>query len=298
MHRSAAIEIIDPSGDAQEPRPRRRWARWLRLVLVLLALGGFGTLVAYVYYGMIRDSTTPDGQIPLVRADPAPFRARPDNPGGAEVPHQNLEVYDRLGQPTQSATPGGRQVERLLPPPEAPMPRPAAAPPSAPPATPTASAPPAPAAPAGPPAGQTPPVATQPATPAASQPATAAGAARDRMPAPGAPSQPQAATQQPAQASAPAIPAPPVASAPAAGGSVRVQVGALGTQEAAAREAERLRRSYGNVFGRVGITVVRGESGGSPIYRIQAGPVRDRAAADELCNALHQHHVGCIIVSR
>jgi cell division septation protein DedD len=79
---------------------------------------------------------------------------------------------------------------------------------------------------------------------------------------------------------------------------VRVQVGALPTQDAAAREAERLRRSYGNVFGRVGITVVRGESGGSPIYRIQAGPVRDRAAADELCSQLRQHHVGCIIVAR
>jgi cell division septation protein DedD len=79
---------------------------------------------------------------------------------------------------------------------------------------------------------------------------------------------------------------------------VRVQVGALPSQEAAAREVERLRRSYGNVFGRVGITVVRGESGGTPIYRIQAGPVRDRAAADELCNALRQHRVGCIIVAR
>jgi hypothetical protein len=294
MHRSAAIEIIDPSGDAREPQPRNRWARWLRLAFVLLALGGFGGLVAYVYYGMIRDTATPDGQIPLVRADPAPFRARPENPGGTEIPNQNFEVYDRLGQPTQTpATPGGRQVERLLPPPEAPMPRPAAAPAAlapAPPQAPSVGAPPSSAAPAGPQPGAGAPSPANPAPPAA-------GAARDRMPGPAAPPQPPTPAQAPAQAPG-SVATAPVAAAPGAGGSVRVQVGALATQDAAAREAERLRRSYGSVFGRVGITVVRGESGGSPIYRIQAGPVRDRAAADELCSQLRQHHVGCIIVAR
>jgi hypothetical protein len=295
MHGGATIEIVDPSGDAQEPQPRRGWTRWLRLVLVLVALGGFGAFVAYVYYGMIRDAATPDGQIPLVRADATPFRSRPENPGGVEVPHQNFEVYDRLGQPTappQAGQGGRRQVERLLPPPEAPMPRPPAAPPAPPPA-PVVGAPPAPApAPASP-----------PAVPSAPQPGAGARVGAPpaaQMPAPGAPAQPPAAPPAPAQA--PAVTAPPaqVASAPpaAAGGAVRIQVGALPSQEAAAREAERLRRSYGSVFGRVGITVVPGESAGNPIYRIQAGPLRDRAAADELCSALRQHRVGCIIVGR
>lgn len=272
MHRSATIDIIDPSGDAQDPQPRRGWTRWLRFLLVVLVLGGFGALVAYVYYGMIRDALPPDGQIPLVRADPTPFRSRPENPGGVEIPHQNFEVYDRLGQPVpQPQTgPGGRPVERLLPPPETPMPRPAAAPPPPPPA-PVASAPPAPAPPA--PASAMPPPAA-PAVPAAAPPAAVAQG-------PAAPSQVASAPPQ-----------------PVAGGTVRIQIGALPTQEAAAREAERLRRSYGNIFGRVGITVVRGESAGNPIYRVQAGPVRDRAAADELCNALRQHRVGCIIVAR
>jgi hypothetical protein len=228
---------------------------------------------------MIRDAAIPDGQIPLVRADPAPFRSRPENPGGVAIPHQNFEVYDRLGQPSApQAGPGGRQVERLLPPPEAPLPRPPAAPPA-----PAASAPPAPpAVPAAPPA---------PSPSPAAPPAAEAGSP--------APSSPPAAAQPAVPAPARAAPAQATTTPLQAGGApVRIQVGALPTQELAAREAERLRRRYGEIFGRIGITVVRGESGGNAIYRVQAGPVRDRAAADELCSALRQHRVGCIIVAR
>ena len=141
MQTSATIEIVDPSGDAEDPKPRRNWLRWLRIVVVVTVLGGFGALVAWVYYTTTRDAVLPEGQSPLVRADPAPYRTRPENPGGAEVPHQNFEVYNRLGQPVTPAPPG-RQVERLLPPPEAPMPRPQLQP-----APPLAATPPATTAP-------------------------------------------------------------------------------------------------------------------------------------------------------
>lgn len=268
MHPSATIEIVDPSGDAENPKPPRRWLRWLRIVLVLSVLGGFGVLVAWVYYTTTREGPLPDGQIPLVRADPTPWRSRPDNPGGAEVPHQNFEVYDRLGQP-QTPPQQGRQVERLLPPPEVPMPRPLPAPPPQSPAPPQAAANPQQPAPAPPPAatpGQT--AGQRQATP----PLT-----RDQVPTPGRPD-------------------PAARAAPATGRGPRVQLGALPNQEAAAREAERLRRSYGEVLGRIGISVVPGEARGSPIYRIQSSPLRDQAAADELCGVLRQRRVECIIV--
>lgn len=271
MQPSATIEIVDPSGDAEDPKPRRNWLRWLRIVVVVTVLGGFGALVAWVYYTTTRDAQLPEGQIPLVRADPTPYRTRPDNPGGTEVPHQNFEVYNRLGQPV-AAPPPGRQVERLLPPPEVPMPRPQPAPPQA------AAAPP-------------------PAAPAPPQPAPAAGPrpplTRDQVPPPAA----QPTPRPDARAAAPSGDATPRAPATSpTGRGPRLQLGALPSQEAAAREVERLRRTYGDIIGRVGISVVAGEARGNPIYRIQSAPLRDQGAADELCGALRQRRVECIIV--
>ena len=67
---------------------------------------------------------------PLIKADPRPMKTAPDKPGGMEVPHQDKEIYGKLGReaapPQQTA-----RIERLLPPPEAPMARPR--PPEAPP---------------------------------------------------------------------------------------------------------------------------------------------------------------------
>ncbi|MEK7245999.1 MAG: hypothetical protein AAB223_08265, partial [Pseudomonadota bacterium] len=57
--------------------------------------------------------------VPVVRADPTPFKARPRDPGGMEIPDRDKLVYERL--------PGGgaeERVERLLPPAEAPVLRP------------------------------------------------------------------------------------------------------------------------------------------------------------------------------
>jgi hypothetical protein len=53
---------------------------------------------------------------PAITADPAPFKVRPENPGGMMIPHQDKLVYGRLS-PDAS-----QPVERLLPPPEQPMP--------------------------------------------------------------------------------------------------------------------------------------------------------------------------------
>ncbi|AWU95295.1 SPOR domain-containing protein [Azospirillum ramasamyi] len=62
---------------------------------------------------------------PLLTADPEPAKARPDQPGGLEVPHQDILAYERLRDHD-----GGRSqtVERLLPPPEVPLPRPVVTP--------------------------------------------------------------------------------------------------------------------------------------------------------------------------
>jgi cell division septation protein DedD len=235
---------------------QRRWLGWIKAGLVLLLIGGFGAAVAHVYYQMTRDGGLIEGTIPVVRADPQPFRVRPANPGGLDVPHQNLEVFNRLTQ-TQAPAPtqgrGAAATERLVPPPEAPVQRPVA--------------PPRPNPAAQPPAGQRPPAqhAQQPPQPPAAQQA-----------------------QRPGQqvAAAPAAPA----------GAVSIQLAALPTEERANQELERIRRSGREVLGGTSLRVVRAQSAaGAAVFRVVGGPVRDRAAAVSLCERLRERRVNCVI---
>ena len=62
---------------------------------------------------------------PLLTADATPAKSRPDQPGGMEVPHQDILAYERLRDHDGGR---GNQVERLLPPPEVPLPRPVVTP--------------------------------------------------------------------------------------------------------------------------------------------------------------------------
>ncbi|RTR23790.1 SPOR domain-containing protein [Azospirillum griseum] len=69
------------------------------------------------------DRLSGDGP-PLITADKTATKSRPEQPGGMDVPHQDKLVYDRLHDR------GGKpNVERLLPPPEAALPRPVVTPP-------------------------------------------------------------------------------------------------------------------------------------------------------------------------
>ena len=62
---------------------------------------------------------------PLLTADPGQVKSRPDQPGGLEVPHQDILAYERLRDHDGGR---GQTVERLLPPPEVPLPRPVVTP--------------------------------------------------------------------------------------------------------------------------------------------------------------------------
>lgn len=58
------------------------------------------------------------GGVPLVEADPRPFKVRPDDPGGLRVPNQNALVLERPGNRPSTAQAG--QGGRLVPETEAP----------------------------------------------------------------------------------------------------------------------------------------------------------------------------------
>jgi hypothetical protein len=98
-------------------QPRRRTGLWLAL-FGLVALGGAAGGGWYFLDDFLGESV--DTSVPMIRADIAPIKVRPESPGGMQVPDQDKLVYDRMQGEGE-----GSQVEQLLPPPEAPLPLPA-----------------------------------------------------------------------------------------------------------------------------------------------------------------------------
>lgn len=197
--------------------------------------------------------------VPVVEADPRPFKIRPDDPGGLRVPNQDELIFER-GRGSTAQPPGAR----LAPEPETPrldalraqvaQPPPVAGP--APLATPTPQgAPPAPGAAAPAPEAAPPAPAPAPAEPAAARPA------------------------------------------PAPNGRVRVQLGALTSEEAARGEWDRLARRHPDLLGAFRPQVVRFErEGQATLYRLRTGGFADVAAAREFCEQVRARDVPCIVV--
>lgn len=164
----------------------------------MLALGGavvgvaaFAGVIVFAYSR--GQHAAHNGAPPLLEADAAPTKTRPQDPGGYEVPHQDKLVYERLNA-AASAKPG---IERLLPPPEQPLPRPVVSP-QVPPLQPAPVV-----AVADVPAPQPPAPAPTPAADATSRPSAAPGQGTAATSAP----PPVVASAPPASALAPAPPA-------------------------------------------------------------------------------------------
>ena len=92
------------------PEPRRFLPPGVLTIIALAALGG---IVWYAYPRGAEKYTKVD--VPLVKADTAPIKAAPANPGGMEVRHQDSTVFDPLQKN------GGAEVEKIMPTPEQPM---------------------------------------------------------------------------------------------------------------------------------------------------------------------------------
>ncbi|HZH27101.1 MAG TPA: SPOR domain-containing protein [Azospirillaceae bacterium] len=306
------IDFESPDDDplAPAPAPRRKPLR--RILLALAALGVVGGVGAWLSGG----SGVSDDSVLLLQADTTPYKMKPEDPGGYEMPHQDRLVFGRL-HPDRQAKP---EIERLLPPPEDPLPRPVPPPPPQ-----AAVQPPAPAAAPQPeaPAPETTAPATTPAPavvvqmPLQSPPPPSPQPSAQRPPPPPLPEgspQPAAsplpqvtavpgtATPNPAPATENPVPAPVQAAAiapppppPPPAGGTRLQLGSVSSEEAAKSEWARLTRRFPGALGDLRLSVSRAQVGERTVYRLVAGPVGEiRALA--ICDELKAANAPCIIV--
>jgi cell division septation protein DedD len=239
---------MQAGGPGEAARPRGRGVLISALALGVMVVFAAGLWAAYVQG--TRQAPGGEGDVPLIRADEHPTKMKPEQAGGMDIPDRDMLIY-------QQAHPA---VERLLPPPETPLPRPTPPPIAAvTPAEPTAPSPPA-AVPA-------------PELPAPQQVATAA-------------------LQLPAPAANPAAAKP----APVAAGGLRLQLGALRSEDVAQREWQKIKHANADLVGQLSATVVRADLPDKGVlYRIQTTPIADPISGALLCDELNRRNVGCVI---
>ncbi|WP_230164790.1 SPOR domain-containing protein, partial [Roseomonas sp. CECT 9278] len=116
---------------------------------------------------------------------------------------------------------------------------------------------------------------------------------------------PAARSGAPATTPAPAAPAAPAATtaapaarpAPAPGGAVRVQLGALTSEEAARAEWDRLARRHADLLGAFRPQVVRFErEGQATLFRLRTGGFADAAAAGSFCEQARARSLPCTVI--
>lgn len=282
-----------PDADEEARRRRRRRNRLMLGVAALALLAGFWFLTG---------SGDSPQEVPVIAADGSPERVKPEEEGGLSVPNQDVAILNN-GETTEATT------ETVVPAPEQPAPPPApaviepAAPavqdnaatqdPAAVPAIPSVSAPDVAAIPSVPAPTELGAPATTDAAPAATTD-TAATAATTEQPVAEQP----AAEQPTEEAAAEAAPIPKVSAAiqPVPGGTVRIQLASVKSEDGARSEWARLQRTHPAILGGLELNIERFEkSAGDVYYRIQAGPLGDRASAKQICEDLKQKNQACIV---
>ena len=252
----------------------------VRLAGGALALVVVGGLAWYLYVGMAAPGSK-TAQLPLIEADDGPTKIRPEDPGGLAIPNQDKLIYEALDGDGAEET-----VERLLPPPEEPLPQPE---------------PPEPVVEAAPPA-------TEPAVEEAT----------DQTAVPGLPpaelsAEPEAfgVTEQATLIPPPPEPAPEPEAAPepdvapepepepvAGTGGYLVQIASFRKIDDADAAWRRMVKKHGDLFSAHGARVERADLGAElgVFYRLRIGPMADETAAKTLCGKLKARDIDCLVL--
>lgn len=267
---------------------RRRMATVAILVLIL----------GWVGYSMWDGDDQDPREIPTIRAETA-YKEKPADPGGIDIPHQDVRVYEQLEGKGVVAP----QVERLLPPPEVPKEIPPAeasvgakgvedvplTEPSEKPALSVVEAPASPTVVEAPPSPQ---VVTPPAAPAKA-----------------APKPPMFEVPAKAEEKAPTMSLDSIiekinaeetgsSASPVQKGSTPVQLASLSSEAQAKTAMENLKKKYAAQLGSVQLRIVPADLGSRGIYyRVQSEPLSEEAAG-RLCASLKKLGSGCILVRK
>lgn len=262
---------IDPEDEPVDDAPPRRWS--FKMTLLAVAVVGVAGGLWWGY--RVETSFEAPSQVPVIRPNSQPVKEAPRNPGGMVVSNQDSLLLNREGE-------NNAKIEQLLPPPPPILPRPAPPPSTA-------------AEPSAPPPAQ---AAAAPARAAPAPPSTSAPSALPPAPRSSPSRQNPRQTAPPLPAAAPAKKiVPPTAPQPALGAGYRLQLGALRSEAAAAQAWQRLKRAQPDVLGRLNAAISQVDIAGKGVfYRLQVGPIADRARAEQSCAILRSRHVGCFIV--
>ncbi|MCZ6885332.1 MAG: SPOR domain-containing protein [Alphaproteobacteria bacterium] len=236
--------------------------RALKFGIAVVALGG---VAGVAWYATVQGQKDASMVVPVIHADPSPIKVLPDKPGGLEVPNRDKLVFGQITPEQQKA-----RVEQLLPPTEKPLAKPA--PPAA---EKTVVAP---------PSGR-----LMPDVPDLA-PRTGGDAAVGASPQPSVP----------AKAKTKVIDAKAkekLSQKIAALGAFQIQFGAMKSKSKAAKEASRIARVHKSLLGKLKVTSVRSDLGKRGIYyRLRAGPLKTRAAANSLCQKFAARKMRCIVI--
>ncbi|MGE0117591.1 MAG: SPOR domain-containing protein [Dongiaceae bacterium] len=263
---AAASEFEEPDEPSAVLSDRR--SRLWPVMAAAVSVAALGA-VTWVVYAAVME--TGSSEVPYITAEAGPEKIRPQDAGGMEVPNQDIRVYDEL-----SGAPPSPETEVLLPVPEAPITPPVAAEPQPPPAIETAEIPrvAAPAPDVEPAAGSE--ALTADTTPAASTPDEPETVAADAPP-----PEPELQTQT-----------------AAAAGAFRIQLVAVKSQDAAQAAWKKMATAHPDVLAGLTLKIVKVDRGAEgAIYRVQGGPLADRAAAEGACGKLKQKHQDCLVVA-
>jgi hypothetical protein len=254
--------------------------------VALLALVGFAGVVWYAYDW--NSTGGGRGQVPVIQANAGEEKVKPTNEAGMQVPNQESTVLN--------PEPEKPVEEVLMPPPEEPVlvlsPAPAPDPEDEPVVVLTPAAPPAPPSPA-PAASQQPAntdtIAALIAAETGSQSQAAAAAAAPPAPAVTPAASPAVTLPASTQASAAAMPA----------GAFLIQLASLTSADAAEKTWVGLQSKHAVLLGDMAVNIQKAEIDGKGTYfRVQAGPLPNRATADDMCAQLKAAAQDCIVVKR
>ncbi len=263
-----------PSDDDDDLRsPKRRATDLRRIVAVAMAVAALLVFAGGTWYAYKRMTRTDTGVPPLIKAETAPTKTAPDDPGGINVPNRDKQVFDRVpgGPPPKPAG-----SEQLLPAPE----RAAALPPPPPPASPPPAA-----------------VGVQSLPPP--RPGAAPAPAEAPKPAQSTAAATPPAIKLPPVATPSAAPAAPKTAPTAAAGQTRIQLVAMRDAESAVAAWQKLKQQHAKTLGGLSPIFERADLGAKGVYhRVQAGPFADRAAAAATCAALEAAKQDCVVVIR